>query len=78
MGTGWGVGVHLVWNPRYWSASHMYGVGFAVFWSRILKLGIRRAPEAQCARSATIWACGRSRNPYCVVLWASLLFGSRF
>ena len=32
----------------------------------------------QCARSATIWAPGRSRNPYFVVLWASLLFGSRF
>ena len=33
---------------------------------------------AQCARSATIWAPGRNRNPYFVVLWASLLFGSRF
>ena len=36
------------------------------------------APSAQCAHSATIWASGRSRNPYFVVLWASLLFGSRF
>ena len=37
-----------------------------------------RAVRAQCARSATIWASGRSRNPYFVKLWASLLFGSRF
>ena len=29
-------------------------------------------------RSATIWASGRSRNPYFVVFLASLLFGSRF
>ena len=39
------------------------------------------APEAQCARSATIWASGRSRKPYFVVLWAVCLFGlfgSRF
>ena len=34
--------------------------------------------RVQCARSATIWASGRNRNPYFVVLWASLLFGSRF
>ena len=37
-----------------------------------------RAVCTQCARSATIWASGRSRNPYFVVLWASLLFCSRF
>ena len=37
-----------------------------------------RALRAQCARSATIWAPGRSGNPYFVVLWASLLFSSRF
>ena len=34
--------------------------------------------RVQCARSATIWAFVRSRNPYFVVLLASLLFGSRF
>ena len=34
--------------------------------------------RVQCTRSATIWVSGRSRNPYFVVLWASLLFRSRF
>ena len=34
--------------------------------------------QAQCARSATIWACGCTRNPYFVILWASLLFDTRF
>ena len=34
--------------------------------------------RVQCTHSATIWASGSSRNPYFVVLWASLLFGSRF
>ena len=29
-------------------------------------------------RSLPIWAANCSRNPYFVVLWASLLFGSRF
>ena len=28
---------------------------------------------AQCARSATIWASGRTRDPYCEILGASLL-----
>ena len=43
-----------------------------------IKGGALSAVRVQCARSATIWASGRSRNPYFVVLWASLLFGSRF
>ena len=30
------------------------------------------------SRSATIWASGRTRNPYFVILLASLLFDSRF
>ena len=40
--------------------------------------GALSAVHVQCARSATIWVPGRSRNPYFVVLWASLLFGIRF
>ena len=36
------------------------------------------AVRVQCVHNATIWASGRSRNPYFVVLWASLLFGSRY
>ena len=32
----------------------------------------------QCARSTTTWASSRTRNPYCVILWASLLFDSGF
>ena len=32
--------------------------------------GALSAVHMQCARSATIWACGRSRNPYFVVFWA--------
>ena len=30
----------------------------------------RGAPQAQCARSATIWACGRTRDPYFEILGA--------
>ena len=30
----------------------------------------RGAPSAQCAHSATIWACGRTRDPYFEILWA--------
>ena len=33
---------------------------------------------AQCTRSASIWASGRARNPYFVILGASLLFDNRF
>ena len=40
--------------------------------------GASSALCVQCARSATIWAFSRSRNPYFVLLWASLLFGNRF
>ena len=39
--------------------------------------GALSAVRAQCARTLTIWASGRSRNPYFLVLWASLLFDSR-
>ena len=44
----------------------------------VVRGGALSAVRVQCTRSATIWASGRSRNPYFVVLWASLLFGSRF
>ena len=65
-----------------------FQLGSAVI-SLILRLGAMMAlikagfmslcvVRVQGARSATIWASGRSRNPYFVVLWASLLFGSRF
>ena len=40
-----------------------------------------RALEAllvQCARSATIWVSGCARNPYFVILGASLLFDNWF
>ena len=40
--------------------------------------GALSAVHVHCTRSATIWAFGCSRNPYFVVLWASLLFVSRF
>ena len=40
--------------------------------------GALSAVRVQRARGATIWASCRSRNPYFVALWASLLFGSRF
>ena len=30
----------------------------------------RGAPQAQCARSATIWASGRIRDPYFEILGA--------
>ena len=44
-----------------------------------VKLWGRLKRSARAVRgSATIWAFGRSRNPYFVVLWASLWFGSRF
>ena len=33
---------------------------------------------AQCARNAAIWVSGHTRNPRFVILWASLLFHSRF
>ena len=36
------------------------------------------APSAWCACSATIWVFGRTRNPYFVILGASLLFDSAF
>ena len=32
--------------------------------------GSMGAPQAQCARSATIWACGRTRDPYFEILGA--------
>ena len=36
------------------------------------------APLAQCRRSAAIWASGRIRHPYCVILGASLWFENGF
>ena len=40
--------------------------------------GSRGVPSAQCARSATIWASSRTRNPHIVILGASLLFDNRY
>ena len=34
---------------------------------KVISLG---APQAQCARSATIWASGRTRDPYFEILGA--------
>ena len=31
---------------------------------------VQGAPQAQCARSATIWASGRTRDPYFEILGA--------
>ena len=47
-------------------------------WPPVLHGGALRAVCAPCARSATIWGCGRSRNTGFVILWALLLFDSRF
>ena len=33
-------------------------------------MAFRGAPQAQCARSATIWASGRTRDPYFEILGA--------
>ena len=40
-----------------------------------------RAPVTQWValkRSATIWVPSHTRNPYFVILWASLLFDGRY
>ena len=34
------------------------------------RCGLGGAPQAQCARSATIWASGRTRDPYFEILGA--------
>ena len=37
----------------------------------LLRRGLHKgAPQAQCAHSATIWASGRTRNPYFEILGA--------
>ena len=41
-------------------------------WKFRLWLGVHLV---QCVRSATIWVFGRNRDPYFVILGASLLFG---
>ena len=40
--------------------------------------GTLSAVRTQCKCNATIWACGRTRDPYFVILGASLLFESWF
>ena len=71
---------HLISCPRETTQWIPYGHVCAICHSPPVGLigGALSAVRARCARSATIWASGRSRNPYFVVLWASLLFGSRF
>ena len=38
--------------------------------SNVARAQIKGAPQAQCARSATIWASGRTRDPYFEILRA--------
>ena len=38
--------------------------------THIVRQHTKRAPQAQCARSATIWASGRTRDPYFEILGA--------
>ena len=65
------------------AATYMGRGGFATGIFRCGKFHISNwgplsAVRMHCARGATIWASGRSRNQSFVALWASLLFGSRF
>ena len=49
------------WPPRWARATHSEGCE----WGRC-----KGAPQVQCARSATIWASGRTRDPYFEILGA--------
>ena len=58
-----GLGTH---NPRLLHGPSSWGSGLAIH--ALLCGGALSAVRVQCARSATIWVSGRSRNPYFVVL----------
>ena len=68
---------------RACTALSKHGVGveppfWPDFWDRGRACARGGGGEAQCARIVTIWASRRTRNPYFVVLGASLLFDNKY
>ena len=70
-----------------WIGHHVGSIGFELLPfsgvpCRSLQVGgfgaFGGALSVVCAHSATIWVSGRTRDPYFVILGASLLFESRF
>ena len=60
-------------------SSSLTCLAFVATWLRLLLFAVlchlllwghKGAPQAQCARSATIWASGRTRDPYFEILAA--------
>ena len=60
-------------TPPSWNeAIPLWYDSYCVFliWRSLPVRRSKGAPQAQCARSATIWASGRTRDPYFEILGA--------